>query len=348
MQRLKYIKQLDLSYLVFPGANHTRFEHSLGTMQVAKTLFSDALGRKEPEFSYVGLLHDIGHGPFSHLSEPFIEQYLGKNHEEIGVDRIKDSEIADIISESGMSLNKILSYFKGSEKIDVVGGTLGADRIDYLMRDSHYTGVAYGVIDYHRLQAKLVLYKGKVAILEGGIAGAESMLIARYFMFSSVYMHHAKVIASQMLRRAMEIALEDGIFDAQQMSQMSDEQLLLSIAGSKSQDAKELVSRIMERKLYKRAYDGRVRKGLDVEEVREAVMKAGFGENEFIAHVSSLHGGEDDVVVVDDDGGRVGRLSEVSSLMKTLTEVLGGSDRLIVACDKKNAEKIGAVVKRLV
>ena len=85
----------------------------------------------------------------------------------------------------------------------MVGGTLGADRIDYLMRDSHYTGVAYGVIDYHRLQAKLVLHKGRVAILEGGIAGAESMLIARYFMFSSVYMHHTKIIASQMLRQAI-------------------------------------------------------------------------------------------------------------------------------------------------
>jgi hypothetical protein len=348
MQRLKYIKQLDLSYLVFPGANHTRFEHSLGTMQVAKILFSDALGRKEPEFSYVGLLHDIGHGPFSHLSEPYIEKYLGKNHEQIGVERIRDSEIADIISDSGMSLNKVLSYFKGSEKIDVVGGTLGADRIDYLMRDSHYTGVAYGVIDYHRLQAKLVLYKGRVAILEGGIAGAESMLIARYFMFSSVYMHHAKIIASQMLRRSIEIALEEGAFDAKHMARMSDEQLLLSISGSKSGEAKELVGRIIERRLYKRAYDGKVRKGLDIEDVRKAIMGAGFGRNEFVAHVSSLHGSDDDVIVVDDDGSRVGKLSEVSPLMKTLTEVLSGSDRLIVGCDKKNVEKMGAVVRKLV
>src|ERR1035441_551033 len=89
MQRLKYIRQLDLSYLVFPGANHTRFEHSLGTMQVSKILFSGTLGKSEPEFSYVGLLHDIGHGPFSHLSEPYLEKKLGKNHEQIGVDRIR-------------------------------------------------------------------------------------------------------------------------------------------------------------------------------------------------------------------------------------------------------------------
>ena len=74
MQRLRYIKQLDMTYLVFPGANHSRFEHSLGTMQVTKELVKSMYGDKESELSYVGLLHDIGHGPFSHLSEHLIEK----------------------------------------------------------------------------------------------------------------------------------------------------------------------------------------------------------------------------------------------------------------------------------
>jgi uncharacterized protein len=348
MQRLKYIRQLDLSYLVFPGANHTRFEHSLGTMQVSKILFSGALEKSEPEFSYVGLLHDIGHGPFSHLSEPYLEKMLGKNHEKIGIERIKGSEISDIISDSGMSLNKVLSYFKGEEKINVVGGTLGADRIDYLMRDSHYTGVAYGVIDYHRLQAKLVLYKGRVAILKGGIAGAESMLIARYFMFSSVYTHHTKIIASQMLRNAIGIALEEGTFDAKQLAMMTDEQLLISIAETKNKIARELVRRITERRLYKRAYEGSVGRDVSVSEISKALVKAGFAPADFIVHTVSLAGGNDDIVVVDDDGSRIGRLSEVSPLMKTLTQVLSGSNRLIVACDKKNVERVCAIVRKLV
>jgi HD superfamily phosphohydrolase len=348
MQRLKYIKQLDLSYLVFPGANHTRFEHSLGTMQVSKVLFSDILGKKEPEFSYVGLLHDVGHGPFSHLSEPFLEKHIGKNHEQLGVERIKNSEIADIISDAGMSLDKVLSYFKGSEKINVVGGTLGSDRIDYLMRDSHYTGVAYGVIDYHRLRAKLVLHKGRVAVLEGGVAGAESMLIARYFMYSSVYLHHTKLIAAQMLRCAIGMALESGAFDAKQMSEMTDEQLLLHIIKSKSKPARELVKRIMDRRLYKRAYEGKVGKDLKIEAVRSAIMKAGLGEDEFTAQIVSMAGGSDDVMVVDDDGRTVGKLTEVSPFIKTLTGVLDDSRKLIVACDKKDLDKVSLVVKKFV
>ena len=348
MQRLRYVKQLDLSYLVYPGANHTRFEHSLGTMYVSKALFSDALGKKEPEFSYVGLLHDIGHGPFSHLSEPYLEKYLKKNHEQIGIEKIRNSEVADIISDSNMSLKKVLSYFKGSEKINVVGGTLGADRIDYLMRDSHYTGVAYGIIDYHRLRTKLVLYKGRVAILEGGIAGAESMLIARYFMYKSVYMHHAKLIASQMLRCAIGMSIEEGSFDAAQLAEMTDEGLLLSIKNSENKEARELVNRIIERRLYKRVYQGDVGHEIDAEDVRKAIMKAGFGRNEFAVHVTKIGGEGDDVVVVDRDGSRVGKLTELSPFIKTLTGVLGNSRKLIVACDKKNAVKIGAVVKRLV
>jgi HD superfamily phosphohydrolase len=346
MQRLRYIRQLDLSYLVYPGANHTRFEHSLGTMHVSKVLFSDSLGRKEPEFSYVGLLHDIGHGPFSHLSEPFLEKYLGKNHEQIGAERIKKSEIADIVSDSGMSLNRLLSYFKESDRIDVIGGPLGADRIDYLMRDSHYTGVAFGVIDYHRLRAKMMLHRGKVAILEGGIAVAESMLIARYFMYSSVYTHHTKIIATMMLRQAIESALEEGAFDAKEMAGMTDEQLLLAIKRSGGRESGGLVKRISERRLYKRAYEGEVGKGLKVAELKREIMAAGFGRDEFGLHIITMGGGGDDVLVVDDDGSKVGWLTEVSPFVKTLTGVISSSRKLIVACEKRNAGRIGAIVKR--
>ena len=206
MQRLRYIKQLDMTYLVFPGANHTRFEHSLGTMQVTKALLS-SMGENEKEIAYAGLLHDIGHGPFSHLSEGFIKKYLKKDHEKIGEERITNSEIKDIISDSGMNFGRIVDYFRDADKIDVVGGVLGSDRIDYLMRDSHYTGVAYGVIDYERLKKRLIPYRNRVAIMESGVSGAESLLLARYFMHSNVYMHHAKLIASKMLQRAMRTGL---------------------------------------------------------------------------------------------------------------------------------------------
>ncbi|MDE1865981.1 MAG: HD domain-containing protein [Candidatus Micrarchaeota archaeon] len=347
MQRLKYIKQLDLSYLVFPGANNTRFEHSLGTMQVSKDLFLEPLGRDEREFSYIGLLHDIGHGPFSHLSEPYVERALGKNHEQLGEERIRNSEISDIISDSGMSLNKVLAYFRGSEKINVVGGALGADRIDYLMRDSHYTGVAYGVIDYERLKTRLVLYKGKVAVLESGISGAESMLIARYFMHSNVYKHHAKVIAAGMLREAIDISMASASFTAREMWDMSDEGLMMTIMRSKSKDARELVGRISERKLYKRAYDSIVPSSVRLDEVRGAVRKTGLKGKDFVAEIISLGGEKDDITVVNRDGDKIGNLTELSPFIKTLMDVLS-KRRLIVACDKKNIDKVRLAVDRVV
>ena len=204
------------------------------------------------------------------------------------------------------------------------------------------------MIDYHRLRAKLVLYKGRVAVLEGGIAGAESMLIARYFMFSSVYMHHTKIIASQMLSRAIDIALEEGAFDAAQLAEMTDEQLLFGIKHSRSRDASSLVDRILERRLYKRAYEGSVAKNVKAETVRKVIMDAGFGRNEFVVHVTKVGGEGDDVVVIDDDGSRVGRLTEVSPFIKTLMGVLSDSRRLVVACDKKNISRMGAIVKGLV
>jgi uncharacterized protein len=347
MQRLKYIKQLDLSYLVFPGANNTRFEHSLGTMQVSKDLFSESLGRDEAEFSYVGLLHDIGHGPFSHLSEPYIERALGKNHEQLGEERVRKSEIADIISDSGMSLNKVLAYFRGSEKINVVGGALGADRIDYLMRDSHYTGVAYGVIDYERLKTRLVLHKGRVAVLESGVSGAESMLIARYFMHSNVYTHHAKMIASGMLREAIGITLQKKAIDAKAMWDMTDEGLMMAIGDSGAKEAQDLVTRITERRLYKRAYDSAVGTDVKLEEIRKAVLKTGLGSHEFVANIVTLGGGNDDITVVNRDGDRVGKLTEVSPFIKTLMSVLE-KRRLLVACDKRNVAKVRAAVERAV
>ena len=347
MQRLRYIKQLDLSYLVFTGANNTRFEHSLGTMQVCKDLFLGALGRDEAEFSYVGLLHDIGHGPFSHLSEPYIERAIGKNHEQLGEERIRTSEISDIISDSGMSLNKILAYFRGSEKINVVGGALGADRIDYLMRDSLYTGVAYGIIDYDRLKTRLVLYKGRVAVLESGISGAESMLIARYFMHSNVYMHHAKVIAAQMLGKAMGMAVTVRAIEPREMWDMTDEELLISLRKSGIKAVEDLTRRVVERRLYKRAYDGPIGPGVTLDEVKRAAGRAGLDDSEFIAHVIKLGGDTDDITVVDRDGRRVGKLTEVSPFIKTLMDVLARK-RLIVACDRKNVAKLRAAVAKVV
>jgi HD superfamily phosphohydrolase len=344
MQRLRYIRQLDMAYLIFPGANHCRFEHSLGTMQVTKELTSSIYKDKMREFSYVGLLHDIGHGPFSHLTEFAVKKYLKKSHEQMGEEIIKNSEISDILSDSGFSVKKILGYFREPEKVDIVGGTLGSDRIDYLMRDSHYTGVAYGVIDYDRLKATIVAHKGKLAIDESGLSGAESLLIARYFMYSNIYSHHAKIIAAKMLEHAVELCLEEGAFDAKEMSRMYDEELLIRIRDSNVRRASAMVERLMIRKLFKRAYYKKIDSDIDVMGLQSAIEKAGFGRERFIVHVRSLGGAEDDVDVIGMDGNSVGKLSEISPFMQTLIGVLQNSRMLLVACDKKDISGIERVV----
>jgi uncharacterized protein len=342
MQRLRYIKQLDMTYLVFPGANHTRFEHSLGTMQVTRELAAQTCRKEGKELSYVGLLHDIGHGPFSHLSEPFMK----KNHEKIGEERIRNSEIKDIITDSELSFNRIMSYFKDADKIDIVGGTLGSDRIDYLMRDSHYTGVAYGVIDYERIKTRLILSKGRLAILESGVSGAESILIARYFMYSNVYAHHGKVIANKMLQRAIGQAIENKLFDADELANMYDYQLIEILTSSKIKQISGLTNRILERKLFKRAYYEHAKAGVDIKELEKTIMDAGFERSDFIVHLTGFGGAKDNIDVIDPDENVIGKLTEVSPLIKTLSRVLTDSRRLLVACDKKNLDSINKTVKR--
>ena len=254
--------------------------------------------------------------------------------------------IKDILEGSGLSFKKIVEYFRDSEKIDVVGGAVGSDRIDYLMRDSHYTGVAYGIIDYERLKGRLVSSNGRVAITDAGISGAESLLIARYFMHSNVYMHHAKIIAGKMLQNAMSASLEAGELDAAGLVSMTDERLIGALRASKERSVHDTVQRIDERRLFKRAYYEPVGKAVDTKGLEEAIEGAGFGRDEFIVAVRSFKGENDDVEVVDRKGIRMGMLTELSPLIKTLTGVLASSRKLLVACDRKDIERIRPAVKK--
>jgi HD superfamily phosphohydrolase len=347
MQRLRRIKQLDVACLIFPGANHTRFEHSLGVMHVTKELTA-ANRIVAGEFSCAALLHDIGHGPFSHLCENLVKEYTKKDHEQTGEARIRESAIRDIISGSGLSFGRVMGYFRAGRTMDIVNGALGSDRIDYLMRDAHYTGVAYGVIDYERLKSRLTISKGRIAIFESGIAAAEALLIARYFMHSNVYTHHAKIIAGEMLLNAAGRALEEGAISGAELSRMHDEQLVGALLGSGIAACSNTVKRVMERRIYKRAYYGTVGIGVSQREIAEAITRTGIGRDEFVVHVVSLPGSKDDIDVADAEGRRIGRLTELSPFIKTLNSVLTGTRKLLVACDPKNAGKANAAVRRLV
>jgi uncharacterized protein len=231
-QRLRRIRQLSMTDMVYPGAMHTRFEHSLGVMHVATRMFDhvktrrlqflkselnfneDGLGRDRVLVRLASLLHDIGHAPFSHAAEglmdkdkatarpykhehysaaavAFLMQDVIENHPLNQNYRIKAKDIADFLNgESG--LGRCLLWR------NLVSGQLDADRADYLLRDSHHIGVAYGHYDLNRLTATMTVAidpeteSAVIAIEEGGEHAAEALIIARYMMFTQVYFQHTR------------------------------------------------------------------------------------------------------------------------------------------------------------
>lgn len=202
-QRLRKIRQLAGAHLVYPSAQHTRFEHSIGTMHLAGLAAESLLNKgyitcKEDVESLriAALLHDIGHGPFSHLFEEVLREKESNkiNHEIIGKRIIKETIIIDILEKYGYDGDYVCKLcFGESQKMfydEIIAGSLSVDIMDYLPRDSFFTGAEYGKVDYHRLISSLeVLSNGHLGIDKSAINSLESMLISRYQMFKAVYFH---------------------------------------------------------------------------------------------------------------------------------------------------------------
>ena len=184
-QRLRYLIQMGMAYLVYPGATHSRFEHSLGVMELASRIYRSL----EPDTSeevvrLVALCHDLGHLPFSHTAE---KSLLGeKGHEEMTLEIVKMLDIPH--------KEEVLAALNGegiAARI-IMDDNFGADRIDYLLRDATYTGVRFGHLDYNHLIDSLEMVDDGIGIHVSGIQSVESLWIARYMMYARVY-HHPKV-----------------------------------------------------------------------------------------------------------------------------------------------------------
>ena len=248
MQRLRYVRQLSLTYLVYPSALHTRFEHSLGTFHLTSQLVGENFGGEQAQLLRLyALLHDVGHPAFSHLSEPILEKRFKKSHEQMGADIIRRSEISDILSKHGYSSKELLSLAsKPAGK--VVSGGFGTDRIDYLLRDAYFTGVAYSLIDAQRLLRSLLFKGNELVLSEKGFLAAESLMVSRYLMFSAVYNQKAVRIASAMLLKALDKAVDAREISAEDVAQGTDDALLSSL----SRDS--LISMILHRRLFKSVF----------------------------------------------------------------------------------------------
>ncbi|MEM2933297.1 MAG: HD domain-containing protein [Halobacteria archaeon] len=258
MQRLRRIKQLGFSNLVYPGANHTRFEHSLGTFYLAELLLRKIAIESEGEeiknaIRAAALLHDIGHGPYSHATEQLLQRYLRRGgHEDVAL-IFKKSEVGKVLDRFGLSAFDVAQNIAGKTSYgQILNSELDVDRMDYLVRDAHYTGVAYGLADIERLIQQMKMHEGKLVVLEGGVQAAESLLVSRFLMHPAVYFHHVSRIAETMFVRSLEFMIEAGGLKAEELRKLDDYEICIKMRRAGGY-AKEMIKRIEERRLFKRA-----------------------------------------------------------------------------------------------
>jgi len=212
VQRLRYIKQLGMTHLVYPGALHTRFHHALGAMHLM-SLALETIKSKGQAISYdeeeavtiAILLHDIGHGPFSHALEHTIVD--GVSHEHIST-LLMDNLNLEFNGRLGLALNIFNNRYHKKFLYQLVSGQLDLDRMDYLNRDSFFTGVSEGVISFDRIIKMLDVVDDQIVIEEKGIYSIEKFLIARRLMYWQVYLHKTVIAAEQMLVKILERAKE--------------------------------------------------------------------------------------------------------------------------------------------
>ncbi len=218
-QRLRRIRQLAGAHLTYPAAQHSRFEHSLGTAHVAGLAGNVLLNKgyidedKIQILRLASLLHDIGHGPFSHLFEEVMLEGSNRTHEDIGRKMILQTEIKDILSKHGFDAKSITILSFGESKVsflnEVIAGGLSADIMDYLQRDSYFTGAEYGNIDAERIINSFEVYANRLALDKAALYSFESMMISRYEMFKAVYFHKTVRAAEVMMLRSMILADEE-------------------------------------------------------------------------------------------------------------------------------------------
>lgn len=272
-QRLSGIHQTGFAHLVFPGANHTRLEHSLGAYWVAREMGRHlALDPRSSELAMVGgLLHDLGHPPFSHTLEPSMREVLGHGHEEASRARIVGSGVPGVEDDpQAITVPRTLESFgiRPREIADLVDpprrrehhgllrsmlhSAVDADRIDYLQRDAHYTGVAHGAIDAVRLLDTIRAYHDRIAFAEKGRMAVEGFLVGRALMYATVYYHKTVRAAELMAQAAVERS--DGYpASARTLFSWTDGELLTRLPDRGDLTAR-LVKGLLERRLYKRAY----------------------------------------------------------------------------------------------
>jgi uncharacterized protein len=270
MQRLRRLRQLAGSEYVYPGANHTRFEHCIGVMYLAgKTLenphICQLVSEEEADVARLAaLMHDLGHGPFSHVFEHLLVKELDKTHEDITSWLIEKSEIGDKLRRMGYDPSEVASlavgklHKPGKAFLDqVISSAVDVDKQDFIVRDSYHTGAEYGFIDVFRLIHALDVLGENLAVELGALSALESFIIARIESFKSIYFHRVGRAAQIMLATAMEKANEELGLTAFKSPEeyLAMDDYTVWAAAKKCKKSKKIIEDLEQRRMLKCAYE---------------------------------------------------------------------------------------------
>lgn len=281
-QRLRRVKQLGPLSWVFPGANHTRFEHALGALQLSRLLVLQL--RRQPAFPKAdaadlrtllaaAVLHDVGHYPFSHALEEVERPEPLPDHAEAGAGLVK-GPLAQVLTKTWkVDPERVAKLVEGTGPgggkpegpVDelwqaIVSGPVDVDRLDFLSRDALFTNVPYGIVDVQRILASLRVWNdgghSRLLIDEKGIGPLQSLVFGRFLMYGNVYWHHTSRILTRMIVRAVEDALVSGHIRSEELVELDDSSLMDRLRTSRrGSTARRLVARIEKRDLYKRSIE---------------------------------------------------------------------------------------------
>ena len=376
-QRLRRIRQLSGAHLTYPAAQHTRFEHSLGVMHIA-SLAGHALNEKGIFKSddieilrLAGLLHDIGHGPFSHLFEEIIQEKK-ISHEDYGKEIILKSEIGDVLSKNGFDKKLITKIAFGNSKFqfmnEIVSGTLSADMMDYLLRDGYFTGAEHAKIDHKRITQSLYVHHKKLALERSALYSFESMMYSRYQMFKAVYFHKTVRAAEVMLIEALRLSDDEfgfTSFNLNEYVKLTDEYVLSSLISSKSsklkrarQFAQDYQNRKLLKCVFERILTSRTNlKKTRTDELRTSISKKSkVDENEIFVDSSVTpsipltpsKNESKSIILITNDNGKFSAKEMLISEIPAVSAISGFMNILRIYTHQKNRKKVEIAAKSII
>jgi len=357
-QRLRRVSQLGLSSKVYPGATHSRFSHSIGVYHITSLLVDGLDYDYKKEAKIAGLMHDAGHGPYSHATECAFPSL--SDHETFSCNLVRDFSDSGILPED-VDADVVCDLIHGDTDISPISGEIDADRIDYLLRDAHYTGVPHGKFDWRTIiqSAKIQEVNGinRICFDFRSKQAIESMLLSRKGMRKSVYKHPTSLVSERMLEKI----LKNTEFNKppEELFRLDDVELFAQIEEHAEGAAKDVYNCLQRRKLYKTVVTYRdtlpntvedLLENADLHEIEKQVaQKAGVSEEYVICHEDVNNHPKSSLpdVFVELPSNDIRQITEISQIGEVIDEE-GFSIQFVLFAPEKHVDKVRAAFTEIV